>query len=305
MKSILNKAVVFILLLAVSAVVYAKSYVVDEVPNVRLQDVRLHLSDPEGIISASASDSINRMLHRLETSTSIEVAVVVVPSVKDGDCFGFAYDIGKLWGVGKSGKDNGLVILLATYDRCVQFVTGYGLEGIMPDAICKRIQNKYMLPYFSDNDWNNGLVAGVRAACSVLDGSMSPDDTDKNSGSSGVAIFLLLLFGTIGISLASAAYSQWKSKRCSACGKHKLVKYSVQNIANTRSYRISEETYVCSACGHVEKRQVKTYKDRGNGTGGGPIIFGGFGGFGGGGGGFSGGSFGGGSFGGGGAGSKF
>lgn len=305
MKSALNRITAFVLFVAMSVMAVAGVYQVEDVPNVRLRDVRLHLSDPERIISPSASDSINSMLNRLETTTSIEVAVVVVPAVPDGDCFGFAYNIGKQWGVGKSKKDNGLVILLATEDRCVQFVTGYGLEGIMPDAICKRIQNKYMLPYFSKNDWNGGLVAGVKAACSILDGTMSPDEVKGGSKGVNVWVFLALILGAMGVSILAAVYSQWQSKRCSACGKHKLVKYSSQKIADTRSYRISEITYVCSACGHVERRRVKTYKDRSDDDGSGPIIFGGFGGFGGGGGGFSGGSFGGGSFGGGGAGSRF
>ena len=56
--------------------------------------------------------------------------------------------LGQETGVGQKERDNGLVILLSTDERCVQFATGYGLEGILPDAICKRIQNRYMLPYF-------------------------------------------------------------------------------------------------------------------------------------------------------------
>lgn len=306
MKTYLYKILLAFLFITVPASAIARVYNTSDLPNVRLQDLRMHLSDPENIISRTAADSINSMLHRLETATSIEVAVIVVPSVAGGDCFGFAYNIGKLWGVGKEKKDNGLVILLATEDRCVQFVTGYGLEGIMPDAICKRIQNRYMLPHFSENDWDSGLLEGVKATCSVLDGSMTPDEMKKDSRNGGAGIFLLLLIGTIGIAIISALYTQWKSKRCSVCGKHTLVRYSSQKIADTRSYKISEITYVCSSCGHVEKRRVKTYKDNGNSGGSGPIIFGGFGGFGSsGGGGFGGGSFGGGSFGGGGAGSKF
>lgn len=304
MKNILSKISLFVMFLAVSLSLAARTYTVEDVPNVRLHDVRLHLSDPEKIISPYVADSINRMLHRLETTTSIEVAVVVVPAVVDGDCFGFAYNIGKQWGVGKSKKDNGLVILLATEDRCVQFATGYGIEGIMPDAICKRLQNRYMLPYFSKDSWNEGLLAGVTAVCSVLDGTMEPDMKSGRGGAGSAWMFIAIIFGAIGIAIVFAYYSQWKSRRCSACGKHKLEKYSSREISNTRSYKISEITYICSACGHVEKRTVKTYKDNSSGTGSGPIIFGG-GGFGGSGGGFSGGSFGGGSFGGGGAGSRF
>lgn len=68
----------------------------------------------------------------------------------------------------QEGKDNGLVILLVTDQRCIQFYTGYGLEGVLPDAICKRIQTKYMIPYLKDGNWNEGMVAGIRRLASDL-----------------------------------------------------------------------------------------------------------------------------------------
>lgn len=75
-------------------------------------------------------------------------------------------------GSGQEKENNGLVILLVTDQRCIQFYTGYGLEGDLPDAICKRIQTKYMIPYLKDSNWDAGMVAGVKAVCARLDGSM-------------------------------------------------------------------------------------------------------------------------------------
>lgn len=106
--------------------------------------------------------------------------MVAVTGIEGGDCFDFAHRLGQETGVGQKERDNGLVILLSTDERCVQFATGYGLEGILPDAICKRIQNRYMLPYFKDNNWNAGMVAGIRAVNGYLDGSMENIGNDES-----------------------------------------------------------------------------------------------------------------------------
>lgn len=307
LKFFISRLWLLLLLFAVSLAVEAKTYRVDDVPNVRLSDIRLHVSDPEAIVDYAVKDSINRMLTRLEQTTSIEVAVVVVPAVEGGDCFDFAINLGRKWGVGKKNRDNGLVILLATEDRCVQFVTGYGIEGDLPDAICKRIQIKYMNDRFAQGDWNGGLLSGVAAVCKVLDGTMKPEELKPKSDDSFIYLLLLGILGFFGISLAAGYYTSRNLKRCSNCGKYELKKFETRKIMETRSSVTYEVTYVCAACGHVVRRQERKTKDNGHGgIGGGPIIFGGFGGFGGGsGGGFGGGSFGGGSFGGGGGGSRF
>ena len=82
------------------------------------------------------------------------------------------YLTGHAWKVGKKSKDNGLVILLVEDQRTIRFITGYGLEGDLPDAICKRIQVKKMNPFFRNNNWDGGMVSGIQAVCARLDGSM-------------------------------------------------------------------------------------------------------------------------------------
>ena len=108
------------------------------------------------------------MLYALEQQTGIETVVAVVPSIGNEDCFEFSHQLLNEWGVGKKDKNNGLVILLVTDQRCIQFYTGYGLEGDLPDAICKRIQTRDMIPYLKDGNWDAGMVAGVRAYVSAL-----------------------------------------------------------------------------------------------------------------------------------------
>ena len=285
----------------------AKEYTIQEIPMVHLQDRTRYVSNPDGILSESAVATIDNILYNLEQKTGIQTLVVVVTGIEGGDCFEFAYRLGKEKGVGQKGRDNGLVILLSTDERCIQFATGYGLEGVLPDAICKRIQNRYMIEPFSKGDWNTGMVEGIRAVNSYLDGSMENIEQKGEENMLPIYIFGAFFLGILGMS----SYSVWKQNRCPKCKKHKIQRISSRIISRSNGYIVEETTYLCQNCGHTFNRQTKSsdpnYRNPGGGIG--PIFMGG--GFGGrrgggfGGGGFGGGSFGGGSFGGGGAGSRF
>ena len=282
-----------------------KVYTPDNLPKVHIQNKYRYTCDPEGILSPAATDSIDRMLYRLEQQTGIETVVAVVPSIGEATCFDFCHELLNSWGVGKKGKDNGLVILLVTDQRCIQFYTGYGLEGILPDAICKRIQTQAMIPYLKDERWSEGMLAGVRATCARLDGSMENDG--DNSSDNFQTVFALMVFAFIFFVTAVIMIYQRRLSRCPRCKKHKLQRADSQ-IVFVNGVPMDETTYICQNCGHIVKRRQRRMQDNNHGRGGGwggPVIFGGggFGGFGGGGG--FGGSFGGGSGGGGGAGSRF
>ena len=123
-----------------------KEYKVKDVPMVHLMDRTRYVSNPDNILSASTVAAIDTTLFSLEQKTGIQVLVVAVEQIEGGDCFDFAYRLGQENGVGQKEKDNGLVILLVTGERCIQFATGYGLEGVLPDAICKKIQVQECLP---------------------------------------------------------------------------------------------------------------------------------------------------------------
>lgn len=286
----------------------AKVYTPQNLPKVHLQDKTRYTCNPDQILSAAACDSIDRMLYALEQQTGIESVVAVVGSIGETECFDFCHQLLNEWGVGKKGKNNGLVILLVTDQRCIQFYTGYGLEGDLPDALCKRIQTRDMIPFLKDQRWDEGMVAGVRATCARLDGSMTNDSADSDEEDmealiAFVVIFALLILIAIGVGI----WAVWRASQCPQCGKHKLQRTSSRVLYRRGGVKKEEVIYTCLHCGHVLRREQSSYDERYKGGGSGPILFGGSGGgFGGGFGGSSfGGSFGGGIGGGGGAGSRF
>lgn len=276
----------------------AKQYTLQDVPNVRLSDVRQYVSDPSHILSATARDTINAVLGRLEASTGIETAVVMLPSIGEEDIFNFAHELFRQWGIGKQKSNNGLLILFVADQRKVRFTVGYGLEGTMTDAMSKRIQMQRMVPRFKAGDWDGGMVDGVRAAAQVLDGSMHPEPTDDEEDMLVGIIALLII---IGIAIF-VIFLVGEAQRCPKCRKKGVKRVAQQVLRLSNGRRVRRTTFLCPYCGHTFTRD-ENIDDSGNAAAfiAGAML-GGMGRRGGGfGGGISGGSFGGGSTGGGGS----
>lgn len=275
---------------------------VDDVPNVRLTDVRRYVSDPTSILSPAATDTIDAILGRLEKSTGIETAVVMLPSIGENDIFDFSTSLFRKWGIGKKKSDNGLLILFVMDQHKVRFATGYGIEGTMTDAMSKRIQMQYMVPAFKRSDWNKGMVDGVRATAKVLDGSMEPKAADSDTDTDDILFSIGIIIGVILLAMFVSSIKQ----RCPKCHKRSAMKRMGVEVlrvstGNGRRKRIRRTTYVCQYCGHIMTKDEDIDDNSGNAAASGFILGSMLGSGGGGGGGSFGGSFGGGSTGGGGS----
>lgn len=284
-----------------------KVYTVDNLPKTHVQDYRRYVTDPDGILSESTRDSIDSWFYALEQQKGIESVIAVVNSIGEEDCFNFCHELMNSWGVGKADLDNGFVMLLVTDQRCIQFYTGYGIEGILPDAICKRIQVQQMVPSFKEGDWDSGMFLGCKITADYLmNGSSDYISEEDEEDEEGIwALIGFVLFTAAG-GLGLGWLASWKNSRCPSCKKHSLQKVYQALVKKTSDVKVYEVTYICSHCGHVHRRRESVYSSESSGRAiGGGVGGGGFGGsFGGGGGGF-GGSFGGGHGGGGGAGTHF
>ena len=295
---------VFILALCPIISIWAqseKAYTIQSVPNTYAMDRRMHVSDPDGLLALDYASEINRILTTLEDSTGIQSMVVMLTSIGNEDIFEFSHNLFRHWGIGSTKRNEGLLIVYVADQRKIRFTTGYGLEGILPDAICKRIQTQYMLPHFRNGDTNSGMLEGVRAVVSVLDGSMKAS-RDMEEASLWEVLMIL------GCLIALVALFLWlihrQTNTCPRCGKAGALKLVSTTTTRTRHGRHIRQKLMCSACGHIVEKERHESDNNNNGSMLGGIMLGsmlgrGRGGIGGGG--FSGGSFGGGSTGGGGS----
>jgi uncharacterized protein len=287
----------------------AKDYTIETIPNVRLTDKYNHVSNPDGIISEPAAAAINTCLQELEDSTGIEVAVVAVESIGDNDAREFAVELFRHWGIGDKQKDNGLLIQLVagTSQRSVVFETGYGMEGALPDAICYRLQQQYMIPDMRNGNYSSGMLKGVTAVKDYLLASDYERKIMTGGDREGKGFPWELLSGLLIFPLIFLM--QWFKRRprvCPQCGKRTLRYGGRQTVrpATYHSQGLAMDVWQCTNCKHTaNKERILSRLSRNQG----PIIGGGSGtGFGGGWGSFrGGGSWGGGRSGGGGSISRF
>lgn len=293
----MRKTLVSVILVLLCGFISAKVYKPADITPVHLQDRDRYTSNPDGILSDQAVTRIDAAFRTVEDSTGIQTLVAVVGDIDPDDCFEFTHQLAEKVGVGRSSSNNGLVILLSTGERCVQFATGYGIEGVLPDAICKRVQERYMNPHFANGEWDEGMIAGAEALKEILLKGEYDDDEDDVAETSVLYVFLGMILLITGLVIAMYR----KSRKCPKCGKIALKQVSISTISKQNGVKKELLTLKCSHCGFITSRNRTSYYSTGTGShGSGPHIGGSFGG-----GGHMGGSYGGGHFGGGGAGSRF
>lgn len=159
------------------------------------------MNDMAGLMSFQSVDNLEKMLVDYNDTTTTQICVVTLPSLNGYSASQMAQEIGETWGVGQKGKNNGIVFLIVPKtesQRGQAFIaTGYGFEGSLPDAICSRIINNTVIPFFRENDYENGILAGVSEIMKYTSGEYSIDDEDEEISDgmfyTVIVIFLIIL----------------------------------------------------------------------------------------------------------------
>jgi uncharacterized protein len=106
----------------------------------------------------------------LEAKTSDQLVVVTLPSLQNYPIEEFGYQLGRHWGIGQAGKDNGVLLIVAPKEREVRIEIGRGLEPVLTDALSKIIIENAILPRFRQGDYAGGIKEGVGDIVKVLSG---------------------------------------------------------------------------------------------------------------------------------------
>ena len=117
--------------------------------------------DRAGILSAPAQSRLERVLERYEHETGHQVVVHTTPSLQELPIEDYSIRIAEAWKVGHKNLDNGVILTVAPNERRVRIEVGYGLEGVIPDAIANRIIEGVILPAFREGGFERGIVVGV------------------------------------------------------------------------------------------------------------------------------------------------
>jgi uncharacterized protein len=160
------------------------------------------VNDYARILSPSEAENLDNRLGAYEDSTSTQIFVVTLNETGGAEISMTAAEIGESWGVGRKGKDNGLIILIFPDERKTFIAPGYGLEEYLPDAAINRIVDKEMIPHFKNGDYYTGLYNATGVIMDLLSGKFSAEQYGKKkvqgeiplAGIIFVMIILFLLF---------------------------------------------------------------------------------------------------------------
>jgi uncharacterized protein len=170
--------------------------------NQEYPDYRGYVNDFAGVLSTKAQNAISSLAHQVESKTTAQIAVVTVSTVKPLTIEQYAVELFERWGIGQKGKDNGILLLVAIKDKKLRIETGYGLEGALPDIICRQIIEKVILPEFRSNDFSNGILLGTASIADLiareykvkLDYGSAAVPSPKPALSSGARIFKSIIY---------------------------------------------------------------------------------------------------------------
>lgn len=159
------------------------------------------VNDFADILQPVEENELENKLVNFNDTTSTQIAVVTVNSLCGYDRAAFTYKIGESWGVGNAQFDNGIVIMVKPKmgsEKGEAFIaTGYGLEGVLPDAIAKRIIENEMIPHFKKGNMNEGITAAADVIMQITAGEYSAGDYEKSTKKSFPILPLLIFLGAI------------------------------------------------------------------------------------------------------------
>lgn len=120
-----------------------------------------YVTDDANVINDADEALLNKKLHAFQDSTSSQIFVYITNSLDGADMVQLSHDIFDKWDIGQKGKNNGVLIAVFINDHKFRIHTGYGMEGVLPDVLTKRIQDEDMRPLFKQNNYYDGINNGV------------------------------------------------------------------------------------------------------------------------------------------------
>lgn len=246
--------------------VFAKEYTIQDVLNLLSKNRMEHVCDPEGLLSTEATGRINQLLVDIEDSLGVEVAVVALNGIDDLSPKLFAFDLFQKWGIGSKDLDDRLLIQLIVSPTLqdISFEMSNGLEGVLPDLVCHRIQYHTMLPLWKRGDLSGAMVVGVDTVCQRLYTAWSRPITEKASEAVFGILWRVLFFLAVPVVflvLIVGCYRTFRKRsKGTCCPKcHQMVfrfngtRCLKEATDECEGMAISE--WVCANCGYtVEDR---------------------------------------------------
>jgi uncharacterized protein len=177
-----------------------------------------YFNDYAQVVSPATASQLNQTLEDFERQSSEQILVVIFPTMQsDSSIEDYTVRVARAWKAGQKDNNNGAVLFVFVQDHKMFLQVGYGLEGVLPDALCKRIIDEQISPRFKIGDFDGGLTAGVSAILAATKGeykgtgaTVADRQTSHESGSPFLGFgFIVLIVIIIIFSRGSGMFLPW------------------------------------------------------------------------------------------------
>ena len=155
------------------------------------------VTDLTGTLTREQRAALEERLAAFESRKGTQIAVLLVPTTQPETIEQYGIRVAEQWKVGRKGVDDGAILVIAMKDRTLRIEVGYGLEGVLPDAVAKRIVEEHIVPRFKQGDYFGGIDAGVSRVMAVAEGEPLPPPRStvrRATGGAGLQEFLIIAF---------------------------------------------------------------------------------------------------------------
>ncbi len=159
------------------------------------------VNDFTGTLTPEERAALERKLTAYDDSTSTQIAIVLEKTLEGDDPFDYSYRLAEAWGIGRQGKNNGILIYIALADRELRIQTGYGAEGFLPDAMAKRIISQIIAPRFREGNYYAGLDEATDFIIALGNGEYVNEDPGRKGKLDFLPRLVFLLIFVIAIIL--------------------------------------------------------------------------------------------------------
>jgi len=155
--------------------------------------LQARVTDTAGLLAPDQRAALEQKLAAFEQHKGSQLGVLIVPTTAPEAIEQYGIRVAEQWKLGRKGTDDGLILIVAKDDRTLRIEVGYGLEGVVPDAIAKRVIAETIVPRFQAGDFSGGVDAGMDQLIALVDGEPLPPPAQPRGGQGDNPLGLLVL----------------------------------------------------------------------------------------------------------------
>jgi uncharacterized protein len=175
---------------------YSLSFAQPEVPQ-----LKNWANDFTSTLSPQELQQLDFRLKSFEDTTTNQLVSLMIASLDGYPLEEYAFEVAEKNKIGTKEKSNGVLLLVVKNDRKMRIEVGYGLEGVLPDALSSSIIRNEIAPYFRKNEYYAGISSGINAIIAAIGGEYKSDFKENSRGLNALEIIILLLIIFIVLSI--------------------------------------------------------------------------------------------------------